>query len=639
MCGIAGVVAFSEEGKKSFPGIEAAIQCLYKRGPDANGIFAHKNVLLAHSRLSIIDTSLAASQPMTDATGRYTIVFNGEFFNFKDHREFVLQNGISLKSGSDTEVLLYLYILEKEKCLERINGFFSLAIYDQQEEVLFLARDRFGVKPLLVYHDSDRFLFASEMKALLELDIPRELDEASLFAYFQLNYIPGPDSVFKNVKKLAPGHFMKIETGSRKQEIQNNEYYRIPFPSSQYISTTSSLSYQDQQKKFVDLLDASVQRRLIADVPLGAFLSGGIDSSVVVALASQHTPHLKTFSIGFKDEPLFDETHFANLVAKKFNTDHTVFSLTTDDLLANFFEVLDYIDEPFADSSALPVYILSKQTRKHVTVALSGDGADELFGGYNKHSAEVRVRTDDPLARAMKVLHPLWKVLPQSRNSTAGNRIRQFNRFAEGMKLTSKERYWRWAGVESEKNAESIFSRISSQSKSDYQKRKTVILDHVGKTNSLNDVLYTDMHLVLPNDMLTKVDLMSMANSLEVRTPFLDYEVVNYAFSLPLSSKIDRDGRKKIVRDAFRNILPPELYNRNKQGFEVPLLKWFRKELKSLITDDLLSEKLLREQNIFNHDAVSQLKKELFSSNPGSSVERIWALIVFQYWWKRIMRA
>jgi asparagine synthase (glutamine-hydrolysing) len=409
-------------------------------------------------------------------------------------------------------------------------------------------------------------------------------------------------------------------------------------PTSEYIATSSNLSYPAQQKKLATLLDAAVERRLISDVPLGAFLSGGIDSSVVAALASRHTDHLKTFSIGFRDEPMFDETRYANLVAKKIGSDHTVFSLTNDDLFNNLFKVLDYLDEPFADSSALAVHILSMHTRKHVTVALSGDGADELFGGYNKHAAELRIKNKDPLAKGIHLLNPLLKLLPQSRNSKNANRIRQLSRFSDGMNRSPKERYWRWAGFETEPMVESMllrdFSSGTPQDK-EYSTRKKRYLEFITEDGDVNQVLYTDMKLPLPYDMLTKVDMMSMANSLEVRTPFLDYEVVDFAFSLPLSSKIDKTGRKKIVRDAFRELLPGELYSRRKQGFDVPLLKWFRKELKSLITDDLLSEKLVREQNIFRPEAIALLKKKLFSNNPGEAADQVWALIVFQYWWKK----
>jgi len=531
-------------------------------------------------------------------------------------------------------VLLYLYIIEKEKCLDRLNGFFALAIYDKEEQTLFIARDRFGVKPLLVYRDEDKLMFASEMKALMAMGIPRQLDEVSLLMYLQLNYIPGPASIFQQVSKIEPGHYLQMETANGSGENSRSvQYYRIPYPGFQ-----TEMSYEDQQKKLADLLDASVRRRLIADVPLGAFLSGGIDSSVIVALAARHTKNLETFSIGFRDEPMFDETHYANLVAKKCGTHHTVFSLTNEDLLSDLFPVLDYLDEPFADSSALAVHILSRQVRKHVTVALSGDGADELFGGYNKHAAELRVLSGDPMAHTIRLLHPLWKILPQSRNSSAGNRIRQFNRFATGMKLSAKERYWRWAGFEDESAAGNLLNSqviSNTRQRQDYQARKKDLLQFIRNEGHVNDVLYTDVRMVLPGDMLAKVDLMSMANSLEVRTPFLDYEIVNFAFSLPLSSKIDSSGRKKIVRDAFRDLLPEELYHRGKQGFEVPLLNWFRRELKSLITDDLLSDQFIAEQNMFNPDAIRALKEQLFSNNPGESVNRVWALIVFQYWWKK----
>lgn len=638
MCGIAGIVAYNEKGKSYFPTIKNAIECLNKRGPDATGFFLHGNVSLAHARLSVIDTSTLASQPMTDSSGRYTILLNGEFFNYKEHRSFVEQNGYRLKSDSDTEVLLYLYLIEKEECLKRINGFFAFAVYDKEEESLFLARDRFGVKPLLIYRDDDKFMFASEMKALMLMGIPKTLDQASLFTYLQLNYIPGPDSIFKKVKKVEPGSYLKIESRSSQTAVHNSLYYQIPIATD---LTRTSLPYDQQQKKLFGLMEASVQRRLIADVPLGAFLSGGIDSSVVVALAARHTQNLNTFSIGFRDEPMFDETKYATLVAKKCGTTHTVFELTNDDLFHHLFSVLDYLDEPFADSSALAVYILSKYTRKHVTVALSGDGADELFGGYNKHAAEVRIRNQDATTRFIRILSPLLNILPQSRQHKQSNRIRQLKRFADGMNLSAKERYWRWAGFADENQVQKMLVREGNgneENNVEYLRRKTNSLKFIRDDGDLNDVLYTDMHLVLVNDMLTKIDMMSMANSLEVRTPFLDYEVVNFAFSLPLSSKVDASGRKKIVRDAFRKLLPEEIYSRPKQGFEVPMLNWFRNELKSLITDDLLSDTFISEQGIFNVEAIINLKRKLFSNSPGDSQAQVWALVVFQYWWKRNMK-
>ena len=419
---------------------------------------------------------------------------------------------------------------------------------------------------------------------------------------------------------------------------------RSPELTEQYYGikkSSTALNYEEQQGQLFALMDQSVQRRLVSDVPLGTFLSGGIDSSVVSALAARHTKHLKTFSIGFKDEPLFDETRYANLVARKIGSDHTVFSLTTDDLYNNLHDVLDYLDEPFADSSALNVHILSRYTREHVTVALSGDGADELFGGYNKHAAELKIREGGLAASLIAMLDPLWSLMPQSRNSGIGNKARQLKKFSEGMKFSAKERYWNWAGYATEKQCGALLKGNlldSFDHLKDYSARKDEILRFIHENGDLNEVFQTDMELVLVNDMLMKVDLMSMANSLEVRTPFLDYTVVDFAFSLPVESKIDRHGRKKIVRDAFRKLLPAELYSRGKQGFEVPLLKWFRTELKSMITGDLLSEKLVAEQGIFNFEEIQKLLDRLYSSSPGDAVARVWGLIVFQYWWKKNLR-
>jgi asparagine synthase (glutamine-hydrolysing) len=386
------------------------------------------------------------------------------------------------------------------------------------------------------------------------------------------------------------------------------------------------------------LLEKSVELRMVSDVPLGAFLSGGIDSSIIVALASRMTRHLNTFSIGFRDEPYFDETYYANLVAKKCMTTHTVISLTNDDLFGNLFSTLDYIDEPFADSSALNLHIISMEARKLVKVALTGDGADELFGGYNKHAAEMKARSGGLISDGIKLFHPFWRSLPQSRNTRVLNKIRQLHRYSEGASLHAKDRYWRWASFMNEQDAMHmlfLFPPCSTMPYDEYIKRRQHMLQYIREDGDLNDMLYTDMMLPLPNDMLMKVDLMSMANSLEIRTPFLDYHIVDFAFSLPSSSKISVQSRKKIIRDAFRKSLPEEVYYRKKQGFEVPLLKWMNHELKTLITDDLLSDKLIHEQGIFDAGAVKRLKQKLFSNNPGEAALHTWTLIVFQYWWKK----
>jgi asparagine synthase (glutamine-hydrolysing) len=630
MCGIIGGYALTDAGKKYLERISSGNETLSKRGPDGGDVFFGNKVALGHRRLSIIDLSCAGDQPMHSVDGRYTIVFNGEIFNFQELKEdhFSAEEISGLRSHSDTEVFLLLYIKLKEKAFQLLRGFFAAAIHDHHTGEVVLVRDRYGKKPLLYYRDEDKVLFASEMKALFASGISKAINWNFLPVYFQLNYIPQPHSLINGVKKVKPGNFLTIN----EREFREEAYYQLTVKQSRY----EELSYDEAKERLIELMGEAVRMRLISDVPLGAFLSGGIDSSVIVALASQYTDKLQTFSIGYKDNPFFDETSYANLVAKKYKTEHTVFSLGNDDFLEHVYDVLDYIDEPFADSSAIPEFILSYYTRKHVTVALSGDGGDEVFAGYNKHAAELRMRNGSVLNRIVKAGSPLWSVLPKSRNSKLTNAFRQLHRFSQGALLRPAQRYWKWASFTNDEKAMGLL-HPSVKRKIVPGFLQTVQSDFTSSiaTNDFNEILLADMNLVLLSDMLVKVDLMSMANSLEIRSPFLDQEVVEFAFGLPTEYKIDRRLKKKIVQDAFRNHLPPELYNRPKKGFEIPLLQWLRTELWGMINDDLLRDSFIEEQEIFDVSAIRQLKKRLHSSNPGDSHATIWALVVFQYWWKR----
>ena len=634
MCGITGIYAFNELGRFHMINLSVATASLERRGPDFGKSVIHDRVGLGHRRLSIIDTSAGGNQPMRDSSGRYTIVFNGEIYNYRELRSQLEARQVAFQSATDTEVLLQLYIHEGAACLEKLNGFFAFAIYDQQEDVLFIARDRIGIKPLLYFQDEDKFIFASEMKSVLAYGIAKELDYTSLYHYLQLNYIPAPDTILQGVKKLMPGHYLEISK-PRTERVKMEQYYQIPY--NEKTLNAENLSYGELQRQLEIVMEKSVQRRLVADVPLGAFLSGGIDSSVITALASRHVDKLNTFSIGYRDAPFFDETKYARLVADKFKTEHTVFSLSTRDLYSHLFEMLDYLDEPFADSSALPVYILSKQTKQKATVALSGDGADEIFSGYNKHAAAYRAMQSGMPVETVKSLLFLWELLPKSRNNPLGNKIRQLQRFAEGASLAPKDRYWRWATLATSEQASRWLSSAALEKLrfEVAEKRENEILKSFSGKEVFNEVLYTDAHLVLPNDMLTKVDLMSMAHGLEVRVPFLDHEVVEFAFHLPAYAKINAHMRKRILQDTFRNVLPPQLYRRPKKGFEVPLLPWLRTELKSLINDDLLGKSFIEEQGIFDAEEIEKLKRKLFSNNPGDVHANIWALVVFQWWWKK----
>ena len=637
MCGITGIYAFNELGKFHMINLAAATDALVSRGPDFGRNDIIDRVGLGHRRLSIIDTSADGHQPMRDPSGRYTIVFNGEIYNYRSLRQGLQQQGVSFRSASDTEVLLQLYIHQGAACLDQLNGFFAFAVYDEHRDVLFVARDRIGIKPVVYYHDEDKVLFASEIKSLLAYGIEKQLDYVSLQQYLQFNYVPAPHTMLQGVKKLMPGQYLEVSK-PREERVQLRTYYQIPFDEQQL--NPHPLSYQQQQQQLATLLEDSVQQRLVADVPLGAFLSGGIDSSVIATLASRHVKQLDTFSVGYRDEPFFDETRYARQVADQLGTHHTVFSLTNRDLYEHLHAVLDYLDEPFADSSALPMYLLSKETRQRATVALSGDGADELFSGYTKHRAAWRVLHPGRAEQAIPALLPLWQALPQSRSNPLANKVRQLRRFAEGARLTPKERYLRWATFLTGQEARALLSEKSrlQVASSVYAERIEPLLRCIANEGeSISQWLYTDTQLVLPNDMLTKVDWMSMAHGLEVRVPFLDHRVVEYAFQLPEESKINRRMKKRIVQDTFRSVLPKSLYRRPKKGFEVPLLGWFRSELKSTIMNDWLADDFIADQQVFDPAGVQQLKQQLFSADPGDAHATVWALVVFQWWWRKYL--
>ena len=616
MCGIVGNINFKPTKSESLFLLNAVNQ-LSKRGPDNRSTLATKNGGLGHARLSIIDTTAGANQPME--IGRYSIVFNGEIYNYQSLRKTLETKGVKFNTDSDTEVLLQLFIAEGEACLQSLDGFFSFCIYDNQEDTYFIARDRFGIKPLLYYRDEEQFIFASEMKAILQFPIQKTVDKASLTQFFQFNYIPEPNSIFTKVKKLLPGHYIKVKEG----EVEIKKYY------SYYLNKEKSTdSYPQAKEKVKELLEKSVKNRMVADVPVGAFLSGGVDSSIIASISSRLTKNLHTFSVGFKDEPYFDETKYAQLIAKKIKSEHTVFSLSNNDLYEHFEQVLDYIDEPFADSSAINVFLLSKYTKDKVTVALSGDGADELFSGYNKHEA-LRIAAESSIKNSViKAGKPFYKFLPQSRQSKIGNLGRQLDKYAKGLSLSQKDRYISWASFMDALQAQKL---VKDNSLFENRKGNELSFD----VNSMNDVLYADFNLVLTNDMLKKVDSMSMANSLEVRTPFLQHDLVEYVFSLPEKYKIDKTTRKKILKEAFKEDLPQELANRPKHGFEVPLLKWFNNEMKGYLTQNVFNRELIEAQGFLNWNEVHKIEQQLKSKSPKDAVSSTWALVVFQHWVKK----
>lgn len=630
MCGITGIYAFNEAGRFHLINLQRSTDVLSHRGPDAQGTFIDDRVGLGHRRLAVIDTSPRANQPMKDPTGRYTLVYNGEIYNHRELRKLMEDKyRVQFSSHSDTEVLLHAFIIFGRQCLTMLNGFFAFAIYDKSEKELFIARDRLGIKPLYFYHDEDKFLFASEMRSIISYGIQRSLNEESLLLYLQLNYIPAPFSMLRGVSKLLPGQYIKIKN----RNVEISRYYDLKA----HIQERRPVSYKEIKDQLIHKLEQSVRQRLVADVPVGVFLSGGVDSSLITALASRNRENLMTFSIGYKHAHFFDEKKYSEQVAKHFNTDHHVFDISNEDLLSHFTAILEHFDEPFADSSAIPVYLLSKLTRSKVTVALSGDGADEVFTGYNKHLAFYKALQGGLLTELTKTFAPLWRKLPQSRNNFLFNRFRQLDRYAKGLELNAGERYWLWARLMTEQKAQT-FCTFRILENYDGQKTSQFIDDLTGPLHyphSIRDILMADTQLVLPNDMLFKVDLMSMAHGLEVRVPFLDHEVVEFAFSIPDAYKMDHKRQKIILRDILKDLLPGKLYQRPKHGFEVPLLSWFRKDLKTMLTHELLDDALIGDQGIFDIKRIRFLKSQLFSSSPGDAHAHIWALVVFQAWWKK----
>ncbi len=603
MCGIAGIYFLTDKSSSVETVKKKVNGALKHRGPDNQSDHSFKNCTLFHARLTILDLSSDSNQPFLDPKQQKGLVYNGEIFNYKD-----LQPEISnLKTKGDVEVLFKLFEKENINCLDKLNGFFAFAFFDSQKDELHIVRDRFGVKPLYYFIDNEKIAFASELKALLELIGPQELDHNALHAYFRLNYISGKQTIFKNVFRLMPGEFISV----KKKEIKIERWYKIPV--------------EKKNNTIKELLTDAVKIRLHADVPVGCFLSGGLDSSIISALAKQEHNNIHTFSIGFADEPYFDETEFAELVAKHINSSHHTFKLKNTDLLENITPFLESIDEPFADSSAFNVYVLSKYTKQHVKVALSGDGADELFMGYNKHKAELLSRKFSSKALS-PLVNKMVNVLPDSRNKKFSNKIRQLKRFSKSVNLEPDERYINWACISSEKEVNNLMLGKSDHSFND-------LFNEAFQQKDFNPVNYADLKIVLADDMLVKADRMSMQHGLEIRNPFLDYRIVEFAMNLPENKKISNQGQKLILKESFRDLLPTRIFTREKKGFELPLWKWLKHELKSDIEKKWLNEKIIKEQKIFNYEGVQKLKQKLYSDNPGDSPAQVWALIVFQNWY------
>lgn len=616
MCGITGIFYWNS-GKAE--ALEGATQALAHRGPDSKGSWQNNRCALGHTRLAIIDTREVANQPMADATGRYVLVFNGEIFNFQELRNTHLAN-YSFFTQSDTEVLLALLIAKGSDALPLLNGFFAFAFYDAQEHTLLLARDRFGQKPLLYASTNQYVAFGSELPAVAHLHPTSAINQNAVAQLLRYSYIPAPHSVYQGISKLPPGTYAQLREG---ENFQYSTWYTLP------AHSTSNRALPENE--LYKTLEQAVCRRLVADVPVGTFLSGGVDSSIITLLAARHHSDLHSFSVGFNGAGYFNEGPYAQQVAKHLGTRHHAFNLNTNELIANASDLLNHLDEPFADSSSIAMYALCRKTRNHVTVALSGDGADELFGGYRKHTALLRSQR---IFKGLSLLAPLVSAHGGNRSSRMGERRRQIGRFLKGIALPPRQRYLEWCSFAS---VEVVSKLLAHSNRYNLLERLyegfCPWLENEGSPN-LDHWLQADLEMVLPNDMLKKCDITSMAHALEVRSPFLDPHVVALSRTLPEDQLHNGRRGKLILQRTFANDLPPTVFNRPKKGFEVPLYQ-IVPEIISAKRNGLFNPALLEKQALFSEPDVTRLLDKI---SPKASAETLylgWALLVFQSWYVR----
>ena len=622
MCGIAGYLA-----KRPYPfQLAEAVQCLHHRGPDQNGVWERDGTGLGHARLSIIDLSDAGRQPMSSPDGRYVLVFNGEIYNFRELRRDLEAAGEAFRSHSDTEVLLRLYQREGAQCLEKLRGMFAFAIWDIAERTLFLARDRLGVKPLVYTENDAGFLFASEIPALFALqpDLPRTPDYSALDHYLTFQYIPAPLTGFAALKKLPPAHAMIVRDGKIEHLWR---YWDIDH------SRRSRLSFDDACDALREKFLEAAKLRLVSDVPLGAFLSGGIDSSITVAaMAHLGVENIKTFAIGFEEQK-FNELPYARQIAEHLGTDHHEM-VVKPDAIAILPQLVRHFGEPMADNSAIPTYYVSQFARSNVTVALTGDGGDEVFAGYRRfYHATLTDRLEHwrllPLWRGLR--HLTWSLENRMR---PGKKRPPFpaSRADEILSMTGVARYRHLLAYypETEKNAllTPAFREQSGRSATaDY------LAAHLARSagaDPLSRYLHLDLSTYLPEDILFKVDIASMLNSLECRSPFLDHQLIEFVFSLPSAYKLKFPHRHKhLLKEAFKGWLPPGFMDRGKMGFSAPMPGWLRHELAPMLRERLLDEKRLAPW--INQAVVERLVREHVSGEKTHS-KRLWPLLVMAEW-------
>ncbi len=609
MCGITGYFDTTQSAETLNPKIKKMTDLILHRGPDGEGYYVKNGIALGHRRLSIIDLA-AGAQPMSNSDGTAWIIFNGEIYNFPELREQLLKSNYPFRTHSDTEVIIALYEKYGTELLQKINGMFAFAIWDEPRKRLFIARDRLGKKPLFYYWDNQRLIFGSEMKSILaEPEVSREVSESSVNMFFNFGFIPAPHSIFKNIKKIMPGHYAICSEGYFSQ----HKYWDVNF---QPVEQADKAKLENE---LYELLYNAVKRRLISDVPLGAFLSGGIDSSSVVGLMSiVNEKPVETFTIGF-EEGDYSEAEDARFIAENFKTNHQEMVVKPSSV-GILRDTVWHFDEPFGDSSAIPTYYVSQMARKYVTVILSGDGGDEMFAGYTRYQRMEKMSVYDkwPDWLKNKVVGPLGNMLPL--NFPAKNRLMAIannGEFGLGIYPYIKPKIFSQDLIESfEKNP---LTRFHFPQIEQY--------DHL---HPLSQRQYLDIKLYLPDDILMKVDKMSMKHSLETRAPLLDYTIAEFAAKLPPEFHIRNGEGKDFLKNVVSRFLPNEIFNKPKHGFSIPKKLWFKKELKDFSHDVLLSSKA-GSRPYFNRQMVEKVLNT-HSSNEKDYSKWIWCLLNFELW-------
>ena len=626
MCGIVGI-ANANSRSVDREVLEKMNRCIVHRGPDDDGFYVRENVGLAMRRLSIIDIA-HGKQPMHNEGKTAWIVFNGEIYNYQELREDLEKRGDKFYTNSDTEAIVHLYDRYGADCVQHLRGMFVFAIWDESDKSLFIARDRVGKKPLLYSHQSNGdLIFGSEFQALLaHPDISREVDLEAIDSYLSYLCVPAPQTAFKQIRKLEPAHWLRWKNG----EIETKRYWSPNF------SKKIKISEEEAIEETTRILRESTRLRMISEVPLGAFLSGGVDSSAVVALMAQESSQpVKTFSIGFEEQD-FSELKYAKLVANHVGAEYHEF-IVRPNALEVLPKLVEHYGEPYADSSAIPTYYVAKETRKFVTVALNGDGGDESFAGYERHSAmqiaELYHRFPQ-FARKLFVETPI-NLLPTS--ELKKSRVRDAQRFLQAASLPKTERYFRWMSTFNRNAKKELYTReftetVSAQNPASLLEKWFVKANGAG---ILDTTLLTDQMTYLPNDLLVKVDIASMANSLEARSPFLDHKLIEFAASLPENLKMRRFETKSLLKKVAARLVPREVIYRRKMGFGVPIGKWFRGEMKSFVREVLLSDKCLK-RGIAKPEVITRYVNE-HTKGERDHTFQIWTFLMLELWFQRFI--